>query len=64
MENRPSFLMSEEDIRNWINMDMEDRRSIIKKYDNFEKKQPSIIEEAKQNGKFNLTFMQKISQEF
>lgn len=64
MENRPSFLMSEEDIRNWINMDMEDRRSIIKKYDNFEKKQPSIIEEAKQNGKFNLAFMQKISQEF
>lgn len=56
--------MSEEDIRNWINMDMEDRRSIIKKYDNFEKKQPSIIEEAKQNGKFNLAFMQKISQEF
>lgn len=56
--------MSEDDIKSWIDMNMEDRYSIIKKYDDFEKKQPSIIEEAKQSGKFNLAFMQKISQEF
>lgn len=64
MENRPSFLMSEDDIRKWISMDMKDRHSIIKKYDDFKKRQPSVIEEAKQNRKFNLAFMQKISQEF